>query len=63
MNNYSNLTLQKIRLYNNGLIDKFENIDMCVESLIGIQCQYQTYALISMYIRTKNELNVFNNAN
>lgn len=63
MNNYSNLELQKIRLYNNGLINKFDNIDICVENLIGIQCQYQTYALISMYIRTKNELNVFNNSN
>ena len=36
MSNYTNLDLLKMRLYNNGLIDKFESADMCVESLIGI---------------------------
>lgn len=63
MKNYSNLDLQRIRLYNNGLIEKFDNVDMCVESLIGVQCQYQTYALISIYNRTKNINNIFNNLN
>lgn len=63
MSNYSNLDLQGIRLYNNGLIDKFENADMCVESLIGIQCQYQTYALLSIYSRTKNKGEIFDNVN
>lgn len=59
MSNYSNLDLQKIRLYNNGLIKKFKNADMCVESLIGIQCQYQNYALLSIYNRTNYKCNVF----
>ena len=63
MNNYSNLDLQKLRLYNNGLIDKFESADMCVESLIGIQCQYQNYALISIYNRTNYKCNIFSNNN
>ena len=63
MSNYSNLDLQKLRLYNNGLIDKFESADMCVESLIGIQCQYQNYALISIYNRTNSKCNIFNNNN
>lgn len=63
MNNYSNLNLQKLRLYNNGLIDKFESADMCVESLIGIQCQYQNYALISIYNRTNYKCNIFSNNN
>lgn len=63
MNNYTNLDLQKLRLYNNGLINKFENADTCVQSLIGIQCQYQTYALISMYNRISNKYNVFTNKN
>lgn len=63
MSNYSNLDLQKLRLYNNGLIDKFENADLCVESLIGIQCQYQKYALISIYNRTNYNSNIFNNNN
>lgn len=63
MNNYSNLDLQKLRLYNNGLIDKFESADMCVESLIGIQCQYQNYALISIYNRTNYKCNIFSDNN
>lgn len=63
MNNYSNLDLQKLRLYNNGLIDKFESADMCIESLIGIQCQYQNYALISIYNRTNYKCNIFSNNN
>ena len=63
MSNYSNLDLQKLRLYNNGLIDKFENADICVESLIGIQCQYQSYALISIYNRTNYKCDIFNNNN
>ena len=63
MINYTNLDLQKMRLYNNGLIDKFESADMCVESLIGIQCQYQTYALISIYSRTKYKCNIFTSSN
>ena len=63
MNNYSNLDLQKLRLYNNGLIDKFESADMCVESLIGIQCHYQNYALISIYNRTNYKCNIFSNNN
>ncbi len=63
MNNYTKLDLQKLRLYNNGLINKFENVDICVQSLIGIQCQYQTYALISMYNRISNNYNVFTNKN
>lgn len=63
MNNYSNLDLQKLRSYNNGLIDKFESADMCVESLIGIQCQYQNYALISIYNRTNYKCNIFSNNN
>ena len=63
MSNYTNLDLLKMRLYNNGLIDKFESADMCVESLIGIQCQYQTYALISIYNRTKYKCNIFTNNN
>ena len=63
MNNYSNLDLQKLRLCNNGLIDKFESADMCVESLIGIQCQYQNYALISIYNRTNYKCNIFSNNN
>ena len=63
MSNYSNLDLQKLRLYNNGLIDKFESADMCVESLIGIQCQYQNYALISIYNRTNYKCNIFSNNN
>ncbi len=63
MSNYSNLDLQKLRLYNNGLIDKFENADVCVESLIGIQSQYQNYALISIYNRTIHKCDIFNNNN
>ena len=59
MSNYTNIDLQKFRLYNNGLIDKFDSIDMCVQALIGIQCQYQTYALISIYNRMNHKFNVF----
>lgn len=63
MNNYSILDLQKLRLYNNGLIDKFKSAEMCIESLVGIQCQYQNYALISIYNRTDYKCNIFNNSN
>ncbi len=63
MNKYSNIDLQKMRLYNNGLIDKFLNESICIESLIGIQCQYQTYAMISIYMRNKNGCDIFNNEN
>lgn len=59
MNEFTKLDLQKLRLYNNGLIDKFKNVDDCVKSLIGIQCQYQVYALISIYNRMGIEYNIF----
>ncbi len=63
MSDYSNLDLQKLRLYNNGLLNRFENADICVQSLIGIQCQYQTYALISIYNRIKHKNNIFTDTN
>ncbi len=55
--------LKTIRFINNGLIDKFEKEEECVEKLNGIQCQYQNYSLISIYNRTikfKRE-NIFKN--
>ena len=59
MDKYSNIDLQKMRLYNNGLIKKFKDEEICIESLIGIQCQYLTYAMISIYLRTQNKYNIF----
>ena len=61
MDKYSNIDLQKMRLYNNGLIKKFKDEEICIESLIGIQCQYLTYAMISIYLRTQNKYNIFYN--
>lgn len=54
MKKFTYLDLQRMRLYNNGVINKFENIDSCVKDLVGIQCQYQNYALISIYNRTND---------
>lgn len=54
VDNISNKLLREMRLANNGLINKFDNIDACVKSLFGVQCQYQMYGLISLYNRVKN---------
>lgn len=48
---FSMLDLQKMRLYNNGISKKFIDTNNCVYSLIGIQSQYQNYALISLFNR------------
>lgn len=45
------LELQKIRLIKNGLVAKFSDIETCVKSLCGIQSQYQTYGIISIFNR------------
>ncbi len=50
---YSMMDIQKMRLINNGVLNKFENVDDCVISLLGIQSQYYNYALISLYNRVK----------
>ena len=50
---YSMTDIQKMRLINNGVLNKFENVDDCVISLLGIQSQYYNYALISLYNRVK----------
>ena len=57
--------LREMRLLNNGLIDLFDNNDICIKSLFGIQCQYQMYGLISLFCRVKNlEIShVMNNKN
>lgn len=46
--------IQKMRLINNGVLNKFSNIDECIFSLLGIQCQYYNYALISLFNRIKD---------
>lgn len=59
------LDIQKMRLANNGLIYQFNTSNDCVKSLIGVQCQYQLYALISMFHRVKDikMKDVFENKN
>lgn len=47
-----------MRIINNGLIYKFVSIENCVYSLIGIQCQYQNYGVISIYNRIKNKKDI-----
>ena len=60
----SNNILLLYRLYNNGLIKKFNSIDLCVKSLIGIQSQYQNYALISIFNRVEYyDYSIFQNNN
>lgn len=47
-----------MRIVNNGLLYKFSSIENCVYSLIGIQCQYQNYGVISIYNRIKNQKDI-----
>lgn len=65
INNISYKSLREMRLLNNGVIHKFDNIDICVKSLYGIQCQYQMYGLISFFNRVNNIqiYNIVNNEN
>lgn len=48
--------LKLIRLYNNGIINKFNDVFSCVEGLHGIQAQYDIYSYISLL----NRVNGFN---
>ena len=50
---YSMLDIQKMRLINNGVLNKFENVEDCIISLVGVQSQYYNYALISLYNRLR----------
>lgn len=47
------LDIQKMRLINNGVLDKFNDVEKCISSLLGIQSQYYNYALISLYNRVE----------
>lgn len=40
------------RLYNSGLIHKFDSVDLVVSQLFGIQSQYLNHALFNIYNRT-----------
>ena len=59
---YSLMDIQKMRLINNGILNKFETAEDCIISLLGIQSQYYNYALISLYNRVKRfEINYLPN--
>ena len=62
---YSMLDIQKMRLINNGVLNKFENVEDCIISLVGVQSQYYNYALISLYNRLRkfDLKNLTNNKN
>ena len=59
------LDIQKMRLINNGCIQKFKTCEECVHNLLGIQSQYQNYAIVSLYNRVKqfNIQNLFDSDN
>lgn len=44
----------QMRLFNNGITNKFNDIITCVEKLHGIQAQYDLYSYISLYNRVKD---------
>ena len=50
---YTLLDIQKMRLINNGVLNKFTNVEDCIISLLGIQSQYYNYALISLFNRVE----------
>lgn len=53
----------ELRLINNGLVNKYRDSSELVSNLLGIQCQYQNYALISIFNRLNNTNinNIFKN--
>lgn len=56
--NISYSSILKMRLVNNGLVNRFDSIENCVESLIGIQCQYQNYSIVSIYNRLDSKVKI-----
>lgn len=42
-----------MRFFNTGIYNKFDSINLCIEKLIGVQAQYNQFAMISIVNRTK----------
>ena len=50
--------IRTLRINNNGLINKYPNIEQCIQSLIGIQSQYFNHAALVIRSRVEKEISI-----
>ncbi len=52
------LMIREKRFINSGLVNKYKRVEDCVRDHLGIQAQYTNYAIISILLRTDDDITI-----